>query len=66
MEMINNSPDKPWIWSGISSNPNITMERINNNPDKLWKWPTISSNPKLTMEMIDNNPKLPKLTRTKL
>ena len=29
MEMINAHLDKPWNWSWISSNPNITM-KINN------------------------------------
>ena len=58
-KLLINNPDKPWNWSKISCNPNITMEMINNNPDKLWDWSSISSNPKLTMEMINNNPDKP-------
>ena len=36
--MINNNLDKPWDWSEISQNPNITMDIINNNLDKPWDW----------------------------
>ena len=49
MEMIENSPEKPWNWSAISQNPNITMEMIENNPDKPWNWNLISYN-KFTKE----------------
>ena len=49
MEMIENSPEKPWKWNWISQNPNITMEMIENNPDKPWNWNGISQN-KFTKE----------------
>ena len=58
-KLIINNPEKPWDWSNISHNPNLTMEMINNNPDKPWDWSGISWNPNLTMEMINNNPDKP-------
>ena len=30
------NPDKPWNWTYVSSNPNITMEIVNANPNKPW------------------------------
>jgi hypothetical protein len=44
MEMIISHPDKPWCWSSISQNPNITMEVIDSHPDKPWDWCNISTN----------------------
>jgi hypothetical protein len=57
--MINDNPDKPWDWSGVSRNPNITMQMINGNPNKPWEWNYISRNPNLTMQMIIDNPDKP-------
>ena len=45
MKLINDNPDKPWNWRGISKNPNITWDIIKNNPDKPWNWNGISRNP---------------------
>ena len=59
MEIIENSPEKPWDWANISKNPNITMKIIENNPDKSWDWYNISYNPNLTMEMIEKRPNKP-------
>ena len=59
MEMIERYPDKPWCWSGISNNPNITMEIIDKYPDKPWNWSGISSNPNLTMDIIEKYPNKP-------
>ena len=42
---MNDNPDKPWRWYGLSSNPNITMEMVNANHDKPWDWYRLSSNP---------------------
>jgi hypothetical protein len=44
MDMIENYPDKPWSWNGISCNPNLTMEMIEKHPDKPWNWSNISEN----------------------
>jgi hypothetical protein len=44
MEFIDKNPDKPWDWSGISGNPNLTMEFIDKNPDKIWNWSAITRN----------------------
>ncbi len=58
-EIIENNPDYPWDWEGISENPNITWEIIKNNPDQEWNWYRISSNPNITWEIIENNPDKP-------
>jgi hypothetical protein len=59
MEIIENNPEKPLDWYGISQNPNITMEIIDNSPEKPWDWNYISRNPNITMEMIDKYPDKP-------
>src|SRR5271157_4062973 len=59
MKFIDDHPDKPWNWSGISSNPNITMKMIDDHPDKPWNWSGISRNPNITMKMIDDYPNKP-------
>jgi len=35
-QFILDHPDKPWCWTGISYNPNITIDIIQENPDKPW------------------------------
>ena len=47
-DIIQNNPEKPWNWVGISYNPNITWDIIQNNPEKPWRWNIISSNPNIT------------------
>ena len=34
------NPDEPWDWDGLSMNPNITFEIVTQNLDKPWnmKW----------------------------
>src|SRR5271157_2378554 len=66
MKFIDDHPDKPWNWYGISSNSNITMKMIDNHSsrfgetsckagsDKPWDWSSISDNPNLTLNMIDD------------
>ena len=58
-KFIEDNPDKPWNWNGISYNPNITMEIIKANPDKPWDWIGISYNPNITMEFVEDNPDKP-------
>ncbi len=48
-DIIQDNPDKPWDWLGISRNPNITWKIIQDNPDKNWSWYNISRN-KFTKE----------------
>ena len=33
--LLDKYPDKPWKWSAISENPNITMDFIEKYPDKI-------------------------------
>ena len=48
-DIIQNNPEKPWDWVGISYNPNITFNIIRENPEKPWNWSEISYN-KFTKE----------------
>ena len=59
MDIIKENPDKPWDWSGISYNPNLTMDTIKENPDKSWNWSYISYNPNITMDIIKEPVKKP-------
>ena len=44
MSDVLNNPDKPWNWTGLSLNNNITMSDVLNNPDKPWDWSCLSRN----------------------
>jgi hypothetical protein len=46
---------KPWVWQGISWNPNLTMDFIEKYPDKDWNWHGISEIPNLTMDFIEKH-----------
>ncbi len=52
-------PEKNWNWSGISSNPNITLEIIQAYPDKPWNWFGLSTNSNITFDIVKANPNLP-------
>lgn len=41
--LLTKYPDKPWDWSGVSRNPNLTVDFINAHPDKPWNWSIISN-----------------------
>ena len=59
MQNIINHPEYPWIWHGISDNPNLTIEFINSNSYKDWYWNGVSKNPGITMQDIINHPHYP-------
>ena len=54
-DIIQNNPEKPWNWNGISYNPNITFNIIRENPEKPWNWYNLSQNPNITWDIIQNN-----------
>ena len=56
---INKYPNKPWDWSWISENENITMDMIETYHTLPWDWKSISRNPNLTLKMIEKNPTMP-------
>jgi len=58
-EFVRANPDKPWDWSYLSQNPNITMEDVCANPDKPWNWYGVSMNPNITMEDVIEHPDKP-------
>ena len=44
LEWVEKYPYKPWDWSGLSRNPNVTLEIIEKYPDKPWSWKGLSQN----------------------
>ena len=58
-EFVLANPEKPWEWSGLSYNPNITWEIVQDNPDKPWDWKGLSRHPNITWEIIQDNPDKP-------
>src|SRR5438094_149057 len=52
-------PDKPWIWSNISINKNLTMNMIKENLDKQLDWYSISRKSNITMDIIKEYPDKP-------
>ena len=57
--LLKKYPDKPWDWSKLSQNENITMSDVLNNPDKPWDWSLLSHNENITISDILNNPDKP-------
>src|SRR5208282_2078649 len=51
-EWFENNLDKPWNWSGLSGNPNITWEIVQAHLDKPWNWACLSKNPDITWEIV--------------
>ena len=43
-KFIEDNPDKPWNWVGLSRNPNITIDIVLAHPDKPWNWNDLSQN----------------------
>jgi hypothetical protein len=58
-QFILDNPDKPWHYSWLSGNPNITWDIIQLNPDKPWDYDRLSKNPNITWEIIQQNPDKP-------
>ena len=51
-KFIENHPEKPWDWRGLSANPNITFDIVLAHPDKPWNWGCLSNNPNITFDNI--------------
>uniref|UniRef100_A0A6C0BD74 Uncharacterized protein n=1 Tax=viral metagenome TaxID=1070528 RepID=A0A6C0BD74_9ZZZZ len=47
--------NKPWNYSCISRNPNITWEIVQANPDKPWNYNQLLQNPNITPKIISEN-----------
>ena len=47
--------DRPWDWSELSRNPNITMDIVEANMDKPWDWDRLSFNPNIVWDIVENN-----------
>lgn len=59
MEIICEYIDKPWDFSCVSINPNLTIEMIQKFPYQKWNWEYISRNPAFKMDTIESNLDLP-------
>ena len=51
-DIINNNPDMPWNWEGISMNNNITTDDVRNNIDNPWNYTWLSSNVNIECDFI--------------
>lgn len=51
-KLINAYPNKPWNWTILSRNPNITMDDVLARPDKAWNWGSLSLNPNITIKIV--------------
>jgi len=60
LDIIENNPDKPWNWEGISKNPNITLDIIQNNINKSWDLCEINYNRSFVNNLLDINDELAK------
>ena len=58
-DYIKNNIRKPWIFSKISANPNITWDIIIGNPDKPWDYDFVSKNPNINWNIVESNPAIP-------
>ncbi len=48
-------PNKPWDWSEVSRNPNITYAIVQANLDNSWDWEMLSRNPNITPVIVQAN-----------
>ena len=51
--------DKPWNFSYLSLNPNITWEIVRDNPDKPWSYYNLINNRNITWEIFRDNTSKP-------
>ncbi len=51
--------DKPWDWSAVVNNPNVSLSFIFQHPQFHWNWLTISQHPSVTWEIVVTNPNKP-------
>ena len=59
-QYILDNPDKPWDYTMLSMNPNITWDIIENNPNKPWNYNFLAHfNPNITWEIVQANPNKP-------
>ncbi|RKO87266.1 hypothetical protein BDK51DRAFT_38508 [Blyttiomyces helicus] len=49
------NPDKPWDYSRLSANLNVTMEMVKAHPEKPWNYECLSKDPNILMEVIKAN-----------
>ena len=57
-KFIEDHPDIPWNWVGLSFNPNI-IDIIITHPNKSWDWNSLSSNPGITIDIVLAHPDKP-------
>ena len=50
-EIVENNPNWPWNWGGMSKNPNLTKEFVLKNKDKTWDKLELVCNIAITFEM---------------
>ena len=43
-KFVEDNLDKPWNWSWLSSNPNLTFDIVLVHPNKPWDWRELSYN----------------------
>ena len=44
-KFVEDNPDKPWAWSCLSRNPNITFDMVLTHHELPWNWSGLSANP---------------------
>ena len=58
-DYIKNNTNKPWNYSYLSQNPNITWEIVQDNPNIPWNYHYLSQNPNITWEIVQDNSEIP-------
>ena len=58
-QFILDNPDKPWDWSKLSRNPNITWDIVQKVPNKQWIWCVLCQHPNITWDIVQQNPDIP-------
>lgn len=52
-------PTKPWSWSDVSFNSNVSIDFIQQHPEFPWDWEQVACNPNLTIEFVRAHPNIP-------
>ncbi len=56
IKLLHLFPNKPWNWTGISDNPNITWDIVKDKCYNQFNWNMLSLNSNITLDIIRDNP----------
>ncbi len=59
IKLLEKYPNKPWRWTAVSYNCNITFEYVITHLNLPWNWNALSQHKNITFKHILDHPDLP-------